>query len=82
MRAKRRVYSALYTNTPSPRESFTRLKKTIEGFHDAVRTPYALRPGRHVGFFLEQQYGRPMCFNFVSILFEKIKQQHRYLFIN
>ena len=27
----------------------------IEGFHDAVRTPYALRPGHHVGFFLEQQ---------------------------
>ena len=28
---------------------------SIEGFHDAVRTPCALRPGRHVGFFLEQQ---------------------------
>ena len=41
---------------------------TIEGFHDAVRTPHALRPGRHVGFFLEQQ----ICFNFVSILFETI----------
>ena len=41
----------------------------IEGFHDAVRTPYALRPGRHVGFFLNNK----ICFNFVSILFEKIK---------
>ena len=30
-------------------------KGGIEGFHDAVRTPYVLRPGRHVGFFLEQQ---------------------------
>ena len=28
---------------------------SIEGFHDAEHTPYALRPGRHVGFFLEQQ---------------------------
>ena len=41
----------------------------IEGFHDAVRTLYALRPGRHVGFFLNNK----ICFNFVSILFEKIK---------
>ena len=41
----------------------------IEGFHDAVRTPYALRPGRHVGFF----WNNKICFNFVSILFEKIK---------
>ena len=41
----------------------------IEGFHDAVRTPYALRPGRHVGFF----WNNKRCFNFVSILFEKIK---------
>ena len=41
----------------------------IEGFHDAVRTPYALRPGRHVGYF----WNNKMCFNFVSILFEKIK---------
>ena len=41
----------------------------IEGFHDAVRTPYVLRPGRHVGFFLNNK----ICFNFVSILFEKIK---------
>ena len=42
---------------------------SIEGFHDAVRTPYALRPGRHVGFF----WNNEICFNFVSILFEKIK---------
>ena len=28
---------------------------SIEGFHDAVRTPYTLHPGRHVGFFFEQQ---------------------------
>ena len=41
----------------------------IEGFHDAVRTPYALRPGRHVGFF----WNNKICFNFVSIVFEKIK---------
>ena len=41
----------------------------IEGFHDAVRTPYELRPGRHVGFF----WNNKICFNFVSILFEKIK---------
>ena len=41
----------------------------IEGFHDAVRTPYALCPGRHVGFF----WNNKICFNFVSILFEKIK---------
>ena len=41
----------------------------VEGFHDAVRTPYALRPGRHVGFF----WNNKICFNFVSILFEKIK---------
>ena len=41
----------------------------IEGFQDAVRTPYALRPGRHVGFF----WNNKICFNFVSILFEKIK---------
>ena len=41
----------------------------IEGFHDAVRTPYTLRPGRHVGFF----WNNKICFNFVSILFEKIK---------
>ena len=33
----------------------TQLPRVIEGFHDAVRTPYALRPGCHVGFFLEQQ---------------------------
>ena len=45
------------------------LVHTIEGFHDAVRTPYALRPGRHVGFF----WNNNICFNFVSILFEKIK---------
>ena len=42
---------------------------SIEGFHVAVRTPYALRPGRHVGFFLNNK----ICFNFESILFEKIK---------
>ena len=42
---------------------------SIEGFHDAVRTPYALRPGRHVGFF----WNNKICFNFVSILFEMIK---------
>ena len=42
---------------------------TIEGFHDAVRTPYALRPERHVGFF----WNNKICFNFVSFLFEKIK---------
>ena len=41
----------------------------IEGFHDAIRTPYVLRPGRHVGFF----WNNKICFNFVSILFEKIK---------
>ena len=41
----------------------------IEGFHDAVRTPYALRPGRHVGFI----WNNKICFNFVSILFQKIK---------
>ena len=29
---------------------------TIEGFYDAVRTPYALRPGRHVGFFGTTKY--------------------------
>ena len=43
-----------------------------EGFHDAVRTPYALRPGRHVGFF----WNNKICFNVVSIFsffFEKIK---------
>ena len=40
----------------------------IEGFYE-VRTPYALRPGRHVGFF----WNNKICFNFVSILFEKIK---------
>ena len=28
----------------------------IEGFHDAVRTPYALRPRRHVGFFGTTKY--------------------------
>ena len=39
------------------------------GFHDAVRTPFALLPGRHVGFF----WNNNLCFNFVSILFEKIK---------
>ena len=43
--------------------------KIIEGFHDAVRTPFALRPGRHVGFF----WNNKICFNFVPILFEKIK---------
>ena len=43
--------------------------KAIEGFHDAVRTLYVLRPGRHVGFF----WNNKICFNFVSILFEKIK---------
>ena len=42
---------------------------SIEGFHDAVCTPYALRPGRHVGCF----WNNKICFNFVSILFEKIK---------
>ena len=42
---------------------------SIEGFHDAVRTPYALRPRCHVGFF----WNNKICFNFVSILFEKIK---------
>ena len=31
--------------------------------------PYALRPGRHVGFF----WNNKICFNFVSFLFEKIK---------
>ena len=36
----------------------------IEGFHDAVRTPYALCPKRHVGFF----WNNKICFNFVSIL--------------
>ena len=41
---------------------------SIEGFHDAVRTPYALRPGRHVGFF----WNNKICLNFVSILFEMI----------
>ena len=41
----------------------------IEGFQDAVHTPYALHPGRHVGFF----WNNRICFNFVSILFEKIK---------
>ena len=41
----------------------------IEGFHDAVRTPYALRPGSHVRFF----WNNKICFNFVSILFEKVK---------
>ena len=41
----------------------------IEGFHDAVRTPYALRPGHHVGFF----WNNKICFNCLSILFEKIK---------
>ena len=41
----------------------------IEGFHDAVRTLYALRPGRHVGFF----WNNKICFNFVSILLEKFK---------
>ena len=44
-------------------------QKSIEGFHDAVRTPHALCPGRHVGFF----WNNKICFNFVSILFEKIK---------
>ena len=39
----------------------------IEGFHDAVRTPYVLRPRRHVGFFGTTKYAS------VSILFEKIK---------
>ena len=39
------------------------------GFHDAVRTPYALSPRRHVGFF----WNNKICFNFVSILFMKIK---------
>ena len=49
---------------------FQILKLTsIEGFHNAVRTPFALRPGRHVGFF----WNNKICFNFVSILFEKIK---------
>ena len=48
---------------------FPRKFLLIEGFHDAVRTPYALRPGRHVGFF----WNNKICFNFVSILFEKIK---------
>ena len=42
---------------------------SIEGFHDVVRTPYELRSGRHVGFF----WNNKICFNFVSILFEKIK---------
>ena len=52
----------------------------IEGFHDAVRTPYALRPGRHVGFF----WNNKICFNFVSILFEKIKltvSEHTYIIV-
>ena len=35
----------------------------IEGFHNAVRTPYALRPGRHVGIF----WNNKIRFNFVSI---------------
>ena len=43
--------------------------RSIEGFHDAVRTLYALRPGHHVGFF----WNNKICFNFESILFEKIK---------
>ena len=41
----------------------------IEGFHDAVHTLYALRPGAMWIFFLDNK----ICFNFVSILFEKIK---------
>ena len=45
------------------------IKVTIEGFHEAVRIQNALRPGRHVGFF----WNNKICFNFVSILFEKIK---------
>ena len=44
-------------------------KRSIEGFHDMVRTSYALRPGRHVGFLRNNK----IYFNFVSILFEKIK---------
>ena len=50
-------------------EEISKFHTQIEGFHDAVRTPYALRPGRHVGFF----WNNKICFNFVSILFEKIK---------
>ena len=54
--------------------------KTIEGFHDAVHTPYALRPWHHVGFF----WNNKICFNFVSILFEKIKlpvSEHTYIIV-
>ena len=42
----------------------------VEGFTTryAPRT-YALRPGRHVGFL----WNNKICFNFVSIIFEKIK---------
>ena len=36
---------------------------------DHTTTLYALRPGRHVGFF----WNNKICFNFVSILFEEIK---------
>ena len=51
----------------------------IEGFHDAVCPPYALRPGRHVGFFWNK-----ICFNFESISFEKIKltvSEHTYIIV-
>ena len=56
-------------NVASCSFTVTVIGKKIEGFHDAVRTPYALRPERHVGFF----WNNKICLNFVSILFEKIK---------
>ena len=73
----RELYELLYALTTALRHDthlvtayFSTKKATVqEGFHDAVRTPYALRPGRHVGFF----WNNKICFNFLSILFEKIK---------
>ena len=50
----------------------------IEGFHDAVRTPYALRPMRHVGF----SWNNKICFHFVSILFEKIKLTDKWTYLH
>ena len=46
------------------------IEACIEGFHDAVCTPYELRPGRHVGFFGTTKYALIL---YRSILFEKIK---------
>ena len=60
---------AHYSKRMLRKQDCVKFRGRIEGFHDAVRTPYAHRPGRHVGFFLNNK----ICFNFIFTLFEKIK---------